>query len=381
MTEETKHPAPDDKAQETETRKGVIRPTQIETTYTTVSLTGGQQCANCRWFDARAEYGPYCALIENYPLDILATGRCERWELSPLEADAEALEPEPIPVVIVEEETREVSEPEPEVVKYIAPDSNAEGFMKSLRGKLKRGLKPDATVLKDGRGRRYMLVVTSNSYLDREGETISTEALKSWVDRQWIADDAFHTNNKLLFWHDERLELGEIVWADMRGPFLVELAREADNPIARKMFDYREANPDEKWGASHKFAFLTSQRDHEGTYHNRIYKRETTILPRDVAANALTLSGVIPMASKRDEYLSKILKLDNAASLLDEGFDKLIAALDAQGIEHKAQGEADPQETATDAECESIVLLINEIPPPVYLDCCKIISMKLAKSF
>lgn len=328
-----------------EAKKMVVRPSQEEVSYTEVSpQTGVNQCANCRWFTAQGDGGPYCHIIELYPLEIMATGYCDRHEVVP----SVDLEPEPLPVIVVEEAEREA-----EVVKYIAPDSNAEGFLKSFRGKLKRGLKPDATVLKDGHGRRYMLVVTSNSYLDREGETISTEALKSWVDRQWIADDAFHTDNKLLFWHDKRLELGDIVWADMRGPFLVELAREADSPIARKMFDYREANPNEKWGASHKFAFLTSQRDNEGTYHNRIYKRETTILPRDVAANALTLSGVIPMASKRDEYLSKILKLDNAASLLDEGFDKLIAALDAQGIEHKAQGEVDPQETATDAVADA----------------------------
>jgi len=333
-----------------EAKKMVVRPSQDEVSYTEVSpQTGVNQCANCRWFTAQGDGGPYCHIIDLYPLEIMATGYCDRHEVVP----SVDLEPEPLPVIVVEETEREVSEPEPEVVKYIAPDSNAEGFLKALRGKLKRGLKPDATVLKDAGGRRYMLIVTSNSYLDREGETISTEALKSWVDQQWIADDAFHTNNKLLFWHDERLELGDIIWADMRGPFLVELAREADSPIARKMFDYREANPDEKWGASHKFAFLTSQRDNEGTYHNRIYKRETTILPRGVAANALTLSGVIPMASKRDEYLSKILKLDNAASLLDEGFDKLIAALDAQGIEHKAQGEVDPQETATDAVADA----------------------------
>lgn len=340
-----------------EIRKTVIRPTQDETSYTTVSLAAGQQCANCRWFDARGEYGPYCALIDNYPLDILATGRCERWELSPLEADIDALEPDPLPVVIVDEAERAASDDEhktvEEDIKYIAPDSNADGFLKQLRGKLKRGLKPGTSVLKDASGRRYMLVVTSNSYLDREGETIKTEALKSWVDSQWLADDYFHTNNKLLFWHDERVELGDIVWADMRGPFLIELARENDTPLARKMFNYREAVPNDKWGASHKFAFLTSQRDDEGTYHKRIYKRETSILPRDVAANAFTLSGVIPMASKRDEYLNKMLGLENAASLLDEGLDKLVDALTAQGIEHKAQGEADPQETATEAVADA----------------------------
>ena len=336
MIDEANQPAPNDKAQDTETRKAIIRPTQLETNYTTVSTAPGQLCANCRWFDARAEYGPYCGLIDNYPLDILATGRCERWELSPLEADIEALEP--------------VSEPEPEVVKYIAPDSNADGFLKALRGKLKRGLKPDASVLKDAHGRRYMLVVTSNSYLDREGETISTEALKSWVDRQWIADDAFHTENKLLFWHDERLELGDIVFADMRGPFLVELAREANTEGARKMFDYIEAHPQEKLGASHRFAFLTHQRDDEGTYHKYIEKRETSILPREVAANALTLSGVIPMASKRDEYLHKYLGLEKeAAEKLDKTFEEIVEMFSANGIEHKAKGDADPEETAKEA--------------------------------
>jgi chromosome segregation ATPase len=54
------------------------------------------------------------------------------------------------------------------------------------------------------------------------------------------------------------------------------------------------------------------------------------------------------MASKRDDYLNKMLG-DGAAAKLDEGIDALIEFLSANGVEHKAQGEADPQETAKEA--------------------------------
>lgn len=335
--EANKHKMTDESKQKT-----LFRPSQDEANYTELSATIGQACANCRWFYG-GEFGPGCHLIENYPRDILATGLCNRWEAVPQEAS------EP-PVMVVGDEAREASEvidPDStgevtttfeaqESTGYIAPDSNAPGLFDRVVGKFRSGLKPGTEVIKDADGKRYMLIVTSNSYQDRENETITTDALNHYVSRAWKGEDVFISDNPLLFWHDDRLKIGEIVWADVRGPFLAELAREVDNPVAHLIFDYREQGGGEAWGASHRFGYFTPDRDGQGTYR-RIFKRETSILPRSVAANTLTFSGVLPMSDKRGEYLNKILGLDNAAALLDEGFDKLVAALEARGIQHKEQ--------------------------------------------
>lgn len=338
----------------TETEKGIERPTQAEAGYVTLGTSPDQRCANCRWFNAQDNY---CGIIENYPEDVIATGYCNRWEAKP--SKPESVMPGADAVAVVADAIlqagemvnaamdKSVDEPPPvekhnhekPEVGYIAPDSNAESVFKSLVDKFKRGLKPGLSVMKGTDGKRLMLIVTSNSYMDREQETITTAGLKEWVDTCWKAvEDDFATDNPLVYWHDMRVKMGDIVWADVRGPFLVELARESEGVLSKSLFDYVEAHPEEKWGASHKFAYYKAHKDTDGTYH-RIIKKETTVLPRFAAANALTFSGVIPMADKRSEFLNKMLGMDNAAELLDKGIDVLVGELKKRGVEHKSTDE------------------------------------------
>lgn len=328
-------------------QKMLLRPTQAEVHYAPVSTAEGKACANCRWFFGHSEYGAICHIIDLYPDEILPTGLCDRWEERPKEATEPETETESEP----EMEPEEGGATEPAEVEasgevhthttevkavYGIPESNIDSLGKKLARLFKReALRPGISVLKDRDGRRVMLVVTSNSYVDREGETITTEALQKDVARNWVADDVYHTDNPLLWWHDDRLKIGEIIYADVKGPFLVELAREVDSPLSRRVFDYREAHPSDKWGASHRFAFYDAHKDSDETYH-RIRKLETSVLPREWAANPLTYGGIMPMNNPRDEYLNKLLGLENAAELLDKGIEELVSALEAQGIQHKA---------------------------------------------
>lgn len=333
-----------------QTDKMLVRYTQAETAYVPLSMTPGAACANCRWFMNTSDVGQGCHIIENYPADVLPTGWCNHHEALP------SLDPEPLAVELVGIGERAHEEREQPQSLYIAPDSNNPGVLKSLLERFARGLKPGQTVFKAADGQRYMLIVTSNSYRDREAETIKTVALQEYVNRAWKADDLFISRNPQLFWHDDRLVMGDIVWADMRGPFLVELAKEADNPIAHKMYDYIEAHPEEKWGASHRFGYYKSDRDAEGTYH-RIFKQETTTLPREAAANLLTYSGVLPVTHK-DDYLNKMLGLPNAAELLDKGIEVLVAELAKNGVAHKSADEPGVEFTAIS---KAFVQLVQDV--------------------
>lgn len=350
-----------------ENKKTLERYTQEAVAYTPVS-TNGQMCAGCRWFIGVNQGGNACHIIDNFPIDIEPTGYCN--EYAGLEA---AIVDNALPTIAeaVVQAVEAVTEMQHDENKahgetahaheeaqtlYIAPQP--ENALKKLVGRLQRGLKPGASVFKGADGARYMLVVTSNSYQDRDEETITTQALKEDTDRAWIADDLFHTDNPLLFWHDDRLEVGEIVYADVKTPFLVELAREADNPVAKAVFDYREANPNEEWGASHRFGYFKKDRSPDGTYR-RIFKQETTILPRDAAANLLTFSGVIPMTTKRDEYLNKMLGLPNAAELLDKGIGELVAELNKRGVEHKSADKPTDAQVVQEASKEFGTLMIQ----------------------
>lgn len=157
---------------------------------------------------------------------------------------------------------------------------------------------PGVVVVKGDGKLRHMFIITSNSYKDREHEWITTDALKNYVERSWVADDICMPRNTLRFWHKQ--VIGDIVWCDMQGPFLIELAREKRGvvthkgkryPIA-KVWDYIEKNPDGiEWGASHGFKYRDGDK-HDKTYH-AIRKFETTVLPLRNAANPITFSGVI----------------------------------------------------------------------------------------
>ncbi len=140
-----------------------------------------------------------------------------------------------------------------------------------------------------------MLVVTSNSYQDREGEWLTTKALSEWVDSQWKGNK-FIGHNPLLYNH-RGIAIGHIIWADMFGPFLVEVARKRSSlvPAFQNMIDAvwgRVKNAPDGWGASHKFGFRMRDRDSDNAYH-RIHKVETTVLRRVLAANTLTLAKVV----------------------------------------------------------------------------------------
>lgn len=340
--------------EETE-HKTLERYTQETVAYTPISLNAGAACASCRWFIGSASGGPACHVVENYPLDIEPTGWCSKHE-----SVESAMAENEVPTVTEElvqaiqemahDDAHDHDAPDEMDSLYIAPHDG--GILKTLASRIAKGLKPGASIIK-ANGRRYMLIVTSNSYKDRDAETITTQALKEYVDKSWIAEDLFHSNNPLLFWHDDRLDIGQIVWADMHGPFLVELAQEGGTPIAKALFDYRESHPDEKWGASHRFAYFKKDRAADGTYR-RIYKQETSVLPREAAANLLTFSGVLPMTDKRGETLNKMLGLDNAAELLDKGIGELVAELNKRNIEHKSASgaSAKPNDAETVADVE-----------------------------
>ncbi len=218
-----------------------------------------------------------------------------------------------------------------------------------------------ATVYKAADGTRHMLIVTSNSYKDREDQTITTDALTGYVERQWQGEQ-FAGDNVLLFWHDGP-PIGDIVWADMEGPFLVEVARERKSGLpmlehyTRAIWDHVERN-DEDWGASHGFGYDVADLEPDegrGTF-KQIHKVETSVLPREYAANALTYSGVI-MSDKRDKTLDAIAP--GWGQRIREALGMAKAELDEQGVQHKALGPTVTKADLLDA-IEYTVKRINE---------------------
>lgn len=192
--------------------------------------------------------------------------------------------------------------------------------------------------------RHYMLLIASNAYEDREDETVKQKALQNYVDH--------FKPTPHLYWHGGD-PIGEIIAAEMHGPFLLEVSRElpdatinlarGDEPpfyISRKaIWDVIEKNTI-PWGAS--LGFYYEQGDEQDGAFEAILKKETSTLPLEDAANGITLSNVIggePMSdavkTKRRNVLELLgLKSDEAKSI-DAALEGVREALDNAGVARK----------------------------------------------
>lgn len=148
---------------------------------------------------------------------------------------------------------------------------------------------------------RHMLIVSSNAYLDREGEIVTQKALEEYAESCW-SGEVFKSDNTLLVWHAGD-PIGDIIFADTEGPFLVEVARERPNalinladegeePLKAEIKAVWDALEREK-GLGASLAFYPRPGDRKDGIYRRIYKRETSVLPRRAAANLLTDAEIV----------------------------------------------------------------------------------------
>lgn len=310
--------------------------TQEETGYVTLSSTDGQACANCRWFKSQEWYpdgsrgGAACHLVMSYPLDILPTGWCNRWEAIP----EQRMKPEPLEVIVVDEVEDDEMEGE---MSYgaIAPAVWAEK---------RAGLQPGSSIFKDSAGRRYMFMVTSNAYKDRDKERMLRTTLENYVEALWTADNAHFLGGETqshYIWHAKELgSVSDLVFADLWHGFLVEVWREKDTPLAHGFYNFVERHPEITHGASHGFRYRAGDRTKEGEYTD-IAKYESSTLPLNAAANLLTFSGVVSMKT-RNEYLKQLLNeefgVDIDPAELQNNFAAVADKLAQVGITQKAAG-------------------------------------------
>lgn len=342
---------------------------QQDVNYTLLSATDGQACANCVFYRASGFDGidwPHCHIVQDWPDPIEPTGWCNRWEAKP--------EPPPPPPTVAEA-IEDLAEVLGDVVNAeLSEDGKREMYITpsdDLMARIRKGLSPKLTpgtnVMKDAAGQRYMFMVTSNGYRDRDQEHVATKALETYVANCWTGDDTgFIGDNDHYIWHMKELgSISDLMFADVWSGFLVELWREQpDNPIAKAFYNFVEENPDIEWGASHGFQGVL-----KGDTFTHIHKFESSSLPLDAAANLLTLSEVLPMnaKSKRDSFLDKLFEsqfgLKGAAAMLHEGPDKLRAALEQSGIQAKSLGEGSDalKQARADAIADSAETLIGII--------------------
>lgn len=230
---------------------------------------------------------------------------------------------------------------------FIATPRQDPTLFERFRALFKSEMKPGQYITKGADGLRHMFIITSNSYQDRDDETITSKALEQYEASCYPGEGLFHCDNPLLWWHDDDVTMGEIVAVNYSTPFLVEVAKELPTPTARVLWDYAEANGDNA-GASHRFGYRDEDRKADGSY-THIIKQESSYLPeRSLAANLMTYAGVInkDMSTQQsDARLNEIFsqatggKIKEAAALIHAKSGKLDEELTKLGITHKAKAE------------------------------------------
>jgi hypothetical protein len=246
-----------------------------------------------------------------------------------------------------------------EMKTFIATPRQDSGFVERIVKWFKgEALKPGMHIVREkSDGLRLMTIITSNSYEDREKETITSEALKAYEASCYPGEDLFHCDNPLLWWHDDDIVMGEIIAVNYSEPFLIEVARELPNPVSKTLFDFAEQNGD-KAGASHRFGYLEKDRDPDGTYH-RIFKQETSYLPeRSLAANDKTYAGVVNMASPQsDKLIDQIFEpigIKNAAAKFHAKTGEIDKEFEALGLIHKALPPTPPKKPIPPVEADAV---------------------------
>jgi hypothetical protein len=254
----------------------------------------------------------------------------------PIEADALTSTPDTpaSPVPHVHEEMK----------SFIATPRMDQPLLQKMLGWVRGDLPPGTPIVhKSAGGLRYILSITSNSYEDREKETMTSAALKAYEDSCFPGEGLYHNDNPYVWWHDDDVPMGRIVAVNYSEPFLVEFIEEIEGDIVSKvLFDFAEKNG-HKAGASHRFGYHETDRTPNGDYLH-IYKQESTFLPdRSLAANGLTYAGVInDMASQQsNEWLDRIFKeatgIDNVSAVLhDKSRDHAQKLAEIKGLMHKA---------------------------------------------
>lgn len=208
------------------------------------------------------------------------------------------------------------------------------------------------TMTKAADGLRLMLIVTTNAYQDREGEIVTRKALEDDTDRRWEGG-RFVQGDPVVYWHDDPEQhpdriIGDVVYANMHGDFLVEVAKERPTDYARRVWDFVQKG-DRAWGASHGFQYRAGEKA-QGEY-SFTRKFETSILPLQNAANEYTFAGVLmsdAQQAERQALLDQILG-EGTSQMVNQKTAQKGKKLDKAGVRRKEMdAAAKPEEKPAD---------------------------------
>jgi len=313
---------------------------QAETNYVPYSATKGKACANCRWF-----MNDGCFIVASWgaenPEPIIATGYCDRWEVTP--------EPPTDPIEELAEVLTEALSENAEAIISALPTPYVDDMSKArnktfgqrlkallddLRPKpsLAKQARQPFSIFKDAAGIPHWHAIYTNNFIDREDEILTEKAHDNFIDR---LDMGLVPMPTLQAWHTPGSDhgLATCIWRD--GHMVHAVGDFMDNDLAKAAIPYYEKYA-HKLKMSHMFEAPMSAFD--GKHYEDYNTIEITTLPPEAAANPYTsfeeLLSMKDRSPEKSRYLEALFGKDNLAKI-DAASEDINKGLEEQRIAFK----------------------------------------------
>jgi len=214
------------------------------------------------------------------------------------------------------------------------------------------------TLTKGADGKPWILLWSTNSFVDRDDEIFTTKSIDDFIERHEQED----IKGEVWFCHFPGSKFANIKMQTRVGRFLLEAAPFDDTEMGQtfeKFFqDYPTGHPviaPNGWGQSHGYTFMRKDRV-DGIY-TAFEKYESTILPFDIAANQHNPRPMFTtednlMNEKQREAFEGVFGKSIVEQMVAEGETKT-AELEATGVAYKALDVVD--ETVEEVVTEPVI--------------------------
>ncbi|MCI0349919.1 MAG: hypothetical protein L0Z53_10880, partial [Acidobacteriales bacterium] len=236
--------------------------TQQEVNYIELSETPGKACANCRFFNALDNW---CTVIENWPEDVLATGYCDFWHAKTKPGEIPV---EPLPVVIVGDESKEVEKPA-ETVAPTMPVAEHKSITTKLFDWFKSVMGEASKEAASGRVSGFKVSADGNAWFawhtgaaeDLEKEIFPMAAHDSFIDR---FDKQLVPRAELWFWHMP-IPHGKALWIGREDLVVASAGVFDETPTAERFKAWYREHSDLE--VSQGFTFIKALKQDKTYWH------------------------------------------------------------------------------------------------------------------
>jgi hypothetical protein len=194
---------------------------------------------------------------------------------------------------------------------------------------------------KDAAGKSWILLWSTNAFIDREKEIFTTKSIDDFIERHEEDD----IKGEVWFCHFPGSKFADIKMQARVGRFLLEAAPFDDTEMGEAFEKFFQEYPESHstlapngWGQSHGYKFR--RKDRVNGIYTAFEKHESTILPWDIAANQhnprprFTREGIL-MNEKQQEAFESVFGKSLVAEMVSQGETKT-AELEATGVAYKA---------------------------------------------